>query len=157
MRKLLSRGLVLAGVVSLPVAVSPWQSQAPPPSECCRDSRLESLREFFQKFDCPAAQYSGEFIEAADDNGLDWRLLPSISYVESTGGKAARNNNLFGWDSGRTQFSTPAEGIHAVGYWLAHSHLYKDKDLDNLLATYNPAAEYVAKVKSIMRRIAPLE
>ena len=31
----------------------------------------------------------------------------------------------------------------------------KDKDLDGVLATYNPNAEYAQKVKSVMRRIGP--
>jgi hypothetical protein len=101
--------------------------------------------------------YSQVFLEAADDYALDWRLLPSISYMETTGGKAARNNNLFGWDSGRTRFPSPAMGIHAVAYYLAHSILYKDKDLDGLLATYNTNSAYSRKVKSVMRRIAPSE
>ena len=86
---------------------------------------------------------------------LDWRLLPSLSYIESTGGKAARNNNFFGWDSGRAEFATPSAAIHEVGYRLAHSVLYRDKDLDALLSTYNPLPEYAQKVKSVMRQIAP--
>jgi hypothetical protein len=74
--------------------------------------------------------------------------------VESTGGKAGRNNNIFGWDSGRAQFSTPASGIYTVGYRLAHSGLYRDKSLDEVLTTYNRDAAYGRKVKSVMRRIA---
>ena len=50
---------------------------------------------------------------------LDWRLLPSLSFVESSGGKAARNNNLFGWDSGRAAFSSAAAGIRAVASSLS--------------------------------------
>jgi hypothetical protein len=157
MRKFLSSSLVFAGFVSLPLAVSPRQTQNTPVPDYRSDSRLRALQRFFEKFDCPAQKYTNAFLEAADDYDLDWRLLPSISYVESTGGKNARNNNIFGWDSGRAQFSTPTEGIHAVGYRLAHSDLYKDKDLDELLATYNPNAEYIGKVKSVMRRIAPSE
>jgi hypothetical protein len=80
-----------------------------------------------------------------------------LSFVESTGGKSARHNNLFGWDSGRAHFPTPIAGIHTVGYYLSHSDLYKDKALDKLLATYNPNVEYGRKVKSVMRRIAPSE
>jgi hypothetical protein len=97
------------------------------------------------------------FLQAADDFALDWRLLPSISYVETTGGKAARSNNLFGWDSGRAHFPSATAGIHAVAYHLAHSLLYKNKNLDKLLATYNRSAAYGRKVKSVMRRIAPSE
>jgi len=158
MRKLMSGGLaVFAGMVSLPVGVSPRQVLATPAPSHRGDPRLETLRAFFRKSDCPAERYSQVFLEAADDYDLDWRLLPSISYIESTGGKAAPNNNLFGWDSGRAQFPTPTAGIHAVGYRLAHSDLYKDKNLDQLLVTYNHNAGYARKVKSVMRRIAPSE
>jgi hypothetical protein len=36
---------------------------------------------------------------------------------------------------------------------LATSSLYRDKNLDAVLATYNPMPEYVARVKSVMRKI----
>ncbi len=157
MRKLITSGVFVMGMVSLPVSMSVSQARPTPPSDYREDPRLETLRSFFSKADCPAAKYSEAFLEAADAYELDWRLLPSLSYVESTGGKSARNNNLFGWDSGRAHFPNPIAGIHAVGYRLANSILYKDKELDKLLATYNPNVEYVQKVKSIMRRISPSE
>ena len=158
MIRLLSGGLALvAGVVALPVDVSVKQAQYPPKHEYRSDPRLESLKRFFQKTSCPAVKYVTAFVEAADRYDLDWRLLPSISYVESTGGKSAPNNNLFGWDSGRAQFRSPAASIHEVGYQLSHSALYRDKDTDGILATYNSNAEYVAKVKAVMRSIAAQE
>ena len=121
------------------------------------DPRLAALRDFFQRRGCPAAQYSHVFLRAADVYNLDWRLLPSISFIESTGGKAARNNNLFGWDGGNARFSTPSAGIHTVGFKLATLTRYKNKKLDEILATYNPYAGYAQKVKSVMQRIAPSE
>jgi hypothetical protein len=147
---------MFAGVVS-PVAVSHLQTSAERHFDYRKDPRFETLRKFFHKADCPAQHYADVFIEAADRYELDWRLLPSLSYVESTGGKQARNNNIFGWDSGRAQFASPTEGIHQVGYRLAHSNLYRDKNLDELLETYNPSAEYAQRVKSVMRRISPEE
>ncbi len=155
MKRLLSSGLVVfAGMVSIPIAVAP-QGAAEPIADYREDPRFEKLRSFFQKSDCPAQNYASVFLDAADRYDLDWRLLPSLSYVESTGGKSARNNNIFGWDSGRAQFTSPSAGIHEVGYRLANSTLYKDKDLDGVLNTYNPRAEYAQKVKWIMRQIAP--
>jgi hypothetical protein len=155
MKKLWSSGLVvLAGMVALPASVAPQRVPASPAPDCRRDARLETLRRFFRKCGCPAGMYSLGFLEAADDYALDWRLLPSISYVETTGGKAARNNNLFGWDSGRTHFSSPTMGIHAVAYHLAHSVLYKDKSLDGVLAAYNHSPAYRRNVKSVMKRLA---
>ncbi|HYW42590.1 MAG TPA: hypothetical protein VE959_07015 [Bryobacteraceae bacterium] len=157
MKKMFSSSLIaVAGMVSAPVATSPRMADSHPAPEYRNDPRLASIRVFFEKFDCPAWKYATVFLEAADAYDLDWRLLPSLSYVESTGGKAARNNNLFGWDSGRASFPSPTAGIHAVGYHLSHSVLYRDKNLDEILATYNPQAEYAAKVKSVMQRISAL-
>jgi hypothetical protein len=147
MRRLLTGGLVVfAGMVTLPERVSPQQWHRTSAPDYRDDPRLESLRRFFQKGDCPAQAYSQAFLEAADIYELDWRLLPSISFIESTGGKVAPNNNMFGWDSGRAQFDSPTAGIHKVGYQLAHSE-----------RTYNPNAEYAQKVKRVMRHIARTE
>ncbi len=158
MRKILSGSLaVFAGMVSLPAPVAPHLGHKVPAPDYRQDPRLVRLRNFFAKSDCPATRYAHIFLEAADDYGLDWRLLPSISYVESTGGKAAPHNNLFGWDSGKAQFHSPAASIHTIGYRLAYSPRYRDKSVDEVLATYNPMPEYVPKVKSVMRRISPVQ
>jgi hypothetical protein len=154
MRKFLSNGLfVVAGVVSLPVAVRNAELPCLPSYQA--DPRLARLKEFFQEKDCPAHQYSEAFIRAADTYQLDWRLLPSISFVESTGGKAARNNNMFGWGNGNRRFQSPEAGIDLVASRLAKSNYYRDKDLDDVLETYNPGVNYPAAVKSIMNRISP--
>ncbi|HEY7388215.1 MAG TPA: hypothetical protein VH640_06885 [Bryobacteraceae bacterium] len=157
MRRVLSGGLALLGIVVLPSKMSPRQVHPVWTANYRDDPRLERLKSFFRKAACPALRYAGAFLEAADVYDLDWRLLPSISYIESTGGKVAQNNNWFGWDSGRAHFASATAGIHEVGYRLAHSDLYRDKDVDAILATYNPSSEYAAKVKSVMRRIAPSE
>jgi hypothetical protein len=150
MRMLLPSGfVVVAGMLAPPLAVAPHTQ------ERSVDYRFEVLTSFFQKAACPAERYAQAFLDAADLYDLDWRLLPSLSYVESTGGKAAKNNNFFGWDSGKAEFDSPAAGIHEVGYRLANSSLYKDKELDDILATYNSSADYGRKVKFVMRQIAP--
>ena len=155
MRKLLTSGLaVCAGMVCLPASTSRQAAQLPPKPDYRHDTRYKSLQKFFRKAGCPAQKYSAVFLETADRNDLDWRLLPSISFIESTGGKAAPNNNLFGWDSGKAAFDSPATGIHTVGYRLGHSHLYRDKNVDEILATYNPNADYAERVKSVMRQIS---
>jgi hypothetical protein len=157
MRTLLYRCLIVMGILGVPVILSPSQQRQISIRDFRLDPRWRLLQRFFAKTDCPARRYTAVFLDAADRNDLDWRLLPSISYVESTGGKFANNNNLFGWDSGRARFRSPIESIQHVGYQLGHSDLYKDKDLDSLLATYNPSTEYAHRVKSVMRQIAPAE
>lgn len=160
MRKLLSNGLaVFAGVVALPGPGAHADSAKPATAEHrngpAKDRRLAFLRAFFGQGNCPAAELSPIFLEAADMYALDWRLLPSLSFVETSGGKAARNNNLFGWDSGRAAFSSAAAGIRAVAASLANSARYRNKDIDGVLKTYNGNAGYGQRVKDVMRRIAP--
>jgi hypothetical protein len=161
MRRFFSNGLaVFAGVVSLPVngthAASTKPATAEHRNEPAKDRRLAFLRDFFAQGHCPAAKLSTVFLEAADLNGLDWRLLPSLSFVETSGGKAAPNNNLFGWDSGRAAFSSAAACIHSVASSLRNSALYRHKDIDGMLKTYNGSAGYGRRVKDVMRRIAPV-
>jgi len=161
MRKMLSNSLaVVAGVFSLPVPgthAAPTQAAtAEHRNEPAHDRRLAFLRSFFTQAHCPAAELSAVFLEAADRYGLDWRLLPSLSFIETTGGKAARNNNLFGWDSGRAVFSSAAACIHSVASSLKNSSLYRNKDLDGILRTYNRNLGYSQRVKDVMRRIAPV-
>jgi hypothetical protein len=145
------RMVVMAGLLSVPM-VTAVDRKVPRPGPQT-DGRLLKLTKFFQDGNCPLRSESAVFLEAADHYDLDWRLLPSISMVESGGGKAFRNNNVLGWDSCNHRFKSVRAGIHTVASRLATSALYRDKDLDDVLATYNPDPEYVARVKSVMRRI----
>src|SRR5882672_10758906 len=137
MRKLFTSGLaVVAGIVSAPI-VTPKDQPATTTADYRKDPRLQSLKSFFQRAGSPAKYYSEVFLEAADDYGLDWRLLPSLAFVESGAGKAARRNNWFGWNSGRTAFPTPGAGIHMTGFRLAFSELYRHKSIAEILQKYN--------------------
>jgi hypothetical protein len=157
LRKLLSGGLVALGVASIPVSLSPQTAPSSLRQEYRSDPRLAPLRQFFTKAECPAAEYAVDFLIVADEFALDWRLLPSLSFIESTGGKASPYNNLFGWDSGRAHFPSPSAAIRSVGSYLATSALYRSKSLDEILATYNPDRDYPQRVKSVMRRIATVQ
>lgn len=147
--------VVMAGLLSLPAATAvdrklPQPIRDPGPQA---DDRLLRLNKFFADTNCPLREVSADFLDAADRYDLDWRLLPSISIVESSGGKVFKNNNVLGWDSCNRKFRSVRAGIHVVASRLATSALYRDKNLDGVLATYNPDPEYVARVKSVMRKI----
>ena len=152
--KMISRGLVLAaGLLGVsPVADSDARH---PEVTAQKDPRTARLREYFQQRDCPAVVYAKDFILAADRHNLDWRLLPSLSMVESSGGKALKNNNMFGYDNCNTRFASMREGIYFVADVLANSDTYKDKSLDGLLRTYNPRMEYAPRVKAFMSQLGP--
>lgn len=161
MRRFLSKGaMFVAGMVSVPAIVTSVDARlSEKPNTPARkpDPRLRRLQKFFGAMGAPAKDFAHVFLSEADHYSLDWRLLPSISFVETTGGKAARNNNLFGWNSGRAVFSSITESIRTVARNLGTGHRYRDKDLDEVLLVYNPNPEYLLKVKSVMTRIAPVE
>lgn len=119
------------------------------------DARVSRLQQFLSKKECPIEPLAADFIEAADRHGLDWRLLPGISFVESSGGKFYKRNNIFGWHNAEKRFPSVRQGIHSVAYFLAHGARYRDKDVDGILKTYNPRPEYAVRVKQVMSEIGP--
>lgn len=144
--------LLLAGLLAAPVTASVQQYRSSPEVKQS-DPRLGRLEKFFGDRDCPLRTAAKDFLIAADQNHLDWRLLPSISIIESSGGKDYRNNNVFGWDSCKEKFPSVRAGIHYVAAQLGKSKRYKGKDLDSKLQIYNPVPEYCQRVKAVMRAI----
>ena len=113
MIRMITSSLFVVGMMSLPVALSPHQT--PAPADYRDDPRLEALKNFFLDADCPAAEYAAAFLEAADRNLLDWRLLPSLAFVESGAGQRNKRNNFFGWNNGEARFATATDAVHHVG------------------------------------------
>jgi hypothetical protein len=146
--------LLIAGLVAAPAGVSFQQGSAGVTVDP-KDPRLVRLQQFFAQHDCPLLEAAADFLVAADQNALDWRLLPSISMIESSGGKDYRNNNVFGWDSCRESFGSVRQGIHYVAAQLGKSERYKNKSLEAKLQIYNPNPEYPHKVKAVMRALGP--
>jgi hypothetical protein len=144
--------LLVAGLLAAPATVSVQQYHASPEVKQ-NDPRLSRLQKYFGDRDCPLRDSAKDFLIAADQNQLDWRLLPSISIIESSGGKDYTNNNVFGWGSAKEKFTSVRAGIHYVAAQLGKSSRYKGKNIDAKLQTYNPLPEYPARVKAVMRAI----
>ena len=120
-----------------------------------KDVRVSLLRRFLKEKEAPAARYAETFILEADTHGLDWRLLPSLAFVESGGGKHCRLNNLFGWDNGTSTFSSITAAIHQVAQSLAEGRSYKGKSTQGKLEAYNESPDYKSLVTGVMQRISP--
>jgi hypothetical protein len=142
--------LLVAGLLAAPGTVS-VQQYAAAPAVKQNDPRLSRLQKFFGDRACPLRDSAKDFLVAADQNQLDWRLLPSISMIESSGGKYYGNNNVFGWGSCKEKFTSVRAGIHYVAAQLGKSRRYKGKDIDAKLQIYNPLPEYSQRVKAVMR------
>lgn len=154
MKRFLQSGLIFAGVLGI-AATGSQADQDITKNRKKFDLREAILRKFLRDRHCPAADYTETFISEADSHGLDWRLLPSLAFVESGGGKTAKGNNIFGWANGKMTFTSIGEAIHTVASALAHGKAYRDKNLDAKLATYNHGVVYRAMVRQIMDQISP--
>ncbi len=154
---------IVLGLLVLPLTMRfekvAHANPAPPakrPDPVRPDVRTIRLKKFFSRLHCPVTYLAEDFVHAADDNQLDWRLLPSIAVIESGGGKAYRNNNIFGWNNGQDPFPTVRAGLNEVAFKLGQSPLYRNRDLMGKLHLYNPDETYADSVVAVMNRISPM-
>ena len=89
------------------------------------DYRVENLRKFFEKYNSPLTIYAEEFVIYADINGLDYRLIPAITGVESTFGKhiPANSYNAYGWANGEYAFISWEDSIAHVSETIKKSYI----------------------------------
>ncbi len=146
--------MMMAGLVSLPAAISHADSKTEVHECKSSDARFLQLKKFFHGRKCPIEHLSAAFIREADVHHLDWRLLPSLSMVESGGGRSFRGNNVFGWNNGNSKFGSVREGIHFVAGKLANSRYYRNKTVSEKLQAYNPNDGYADSVQLVMRQIS---
>ena len=147
----LSREIVFAaGIIAAPAFVA--GSEAP---NVRVDERIPILRNLFASYKSPLKDYAAEFLNASDKHGLDWRLLPSLTILE-TGGRHYNGNNLFGWGNGVSRFPSVASAIEVVAKYLSTGAPYRGKSFEAKMRTYNPRqSDYAIQVKRMMARIAP--
>lgn len=130
-------------------------SYVPAPIDQMPDERAQMLDDYFDKYDMPLYGYGKKFVESADRNNIDWRLLAAISVKESTGGKfiAPGSYNAFGWGSGSVKFDSYDHAIDYINNKFTNGKYYKGKSIEGILKTYNPPTvepEYSNRVIRIM-------
>ncbi len=118
--------------VSICQAASPEAGESAVPkfrkiTEPIFDYRVYTLRKFLSQFGSPLTPYSSEFIEQADYYGIDYRLVPAISGVESTFGKHIPTDsyNAYGWVNGNYSFKSWSDSIQVVSKTLKYNYIDK--------------------------------
>ncbi len=92
------------------------------------DTRVVAMSRFLTDYNSPMAPYAETFVAAADKGGMDWRLVASISGVESAFGKLIPHNSYNGWgwkgDPNRdfSVFPSWGVGIETVTAGLARGY-----------------------------------
>jgi hypothetical protein len=91
------------------------------------DYRVQNLKKFLGKYNSPLVSYADDFVAYADANGLDYRLVPAITGVESTFGKhiPVDSYNAYGWANGEYSFISWENSISHVSKTLKTSYIDK--------------------------------
>lgn len=106
--------------------------------------RVEILENFFSKYNSPLRGNAKTFVAVADEYGIDYKLLPSISCMESTCGKnlIEGSYNPFGWGVYGNQhiaFDDYDHAIKTVGEGLHKNYFSKGFDTTYKIAPiYTP-------------------
>lgn len=125
------------------------------------DSRVKILEEYLEQFNSPLIPYASDFVEIADKYELDWKLVVSISGVESTFGKQIPYSSFNGWGWGiygtnTIRFSSWTEGIETVSEGLRTNYINKwgAKDVYEIGRFYAASPTWAERVSYFMRKIS---
>jgi len=130
------------------------------------DARPVLVERFLEKYNSPMVGLGKEFVEAADKNNLDWRLLPALAFQESNLGKKIPkgSHNPFGWaiyegkDAG-AYFSSWEEAIAIVAIRMRENYISNGFNTpETIVIKYTSGKDtpaWVFAVRSAMEEIAP--
>jgi len=126
--------------------------------------QANAIDAYFKGHNMPLQGKGMKMAQEADKNGLDYRLLPAIAAIESTGGRDACKNathSFMGWGSCKIDFKSDDEDIETVAQNLGGndpdtSKYYTGKTIKQILNIYNPPAivpNYAKRVMKVMKEI----
>jgi len=127
------------------------------------DRRAEILKAYLISYNSPLAPYAKTFIDEADKNNLDWKLIPAISGVESYFGQLIptySNNgwgyNIFGTNTRR--FASWEDGIGVVSKAVRVDYInrYGD-DIYSIGSAYAADRLWAYKVNNYMNDMNAFE
>ena len=64
------------------------------------DSKTETVRQFFTRYNSPLAEHAHDIVSAAKANNIDFRLIPAIAMQESTGCRTIPKESYNCWGYG---------------------------------------------------------
>lgn len=129
-------------------------------TEATFDMRVTELKQYLESHNSPLAEYAEDFIKYSDQYGLDWRLVPAITGVESTFGKRIPYNsyNAYGWANGKYSFSSWEESIGHVSKTLAEKYIARGANTSSEIGRIYapPSSTWSSKVEFFKNKIEPL-
>lgn len=113
--RMVGHGVVLPAIAADAFAVE--VPPRPPARPEAPDSRIVAVAGLLRGM--PLEAHAAAMVLAADQHGIDWRLLPVIAILESQGGLTACGGNAWGYANCRVRFSSFEEGIQSVAATLS--------------------------------------
>ena len=146
------------------VVLSPTTTPEVDPHAKVLQAEADAIDAYFASHDMPLEGMGMKMAIEADNNDIDWRLLPAIAARESTGGRNACikvKNNPFGWGSCKIGFKSMDDAIETLAANLGGNNPktalhYDNKTTKQILHAYNPPSivpRYAEQVMSIMNNI----
>jgi hypothetical protein len=119
------------------------------------DPRAEAIERLLARYNAPIQGLGSKFVEVADRDGYDWRMLVAIAGIESSFGKHQLGYNLFGWGGGRIAFQSFEDSIDQVSAGLAKGYISRGlttpETINPVYCPPNPL--WSSKVRSFMNQI----
>lgn len=121
------------------------------------DARVQALKKIFQKYNSPLVDKAESFVKYADEYGVDWKLLPSISGLESSFGVYLMpgSYNAYGWGGGHIYFESWDDGIKTINRTLRENYMDKwgAEDVWSIGPIYAESKTWSVRVNSFMQEI----
>jgi len=97
------------------------------------DSKTEIVRQFFAKYNSPLEDYAHDVVLAAEENNIDYKLVPAIAMQESTGCKKIPDDSHNCWGYGIygqkvIKFESFKDAIYAVSKTLSEKYIQNGLD-----------------------------
>ncbi len=121
-----------------------------------KDKRVEALEHVLEDYNSPLVPYAEAYVKSADEYGVDWKLLPAISGLESGFGKhmIPGTYNAYGWGSGRIYFTSWEDGIDKINKSLKSRYMDRGAiTVWEIGPIYAESPTWAVRVNSFMEKI----
>ena len=120
------------------------------------DARVKALKNVFTNHNSPLVDEAVNYVKYADMYGVDWKLLPAISGLESSFGLRLMpgSHNAYGWGGGHIYFESWEDGIRVINKALAERYMARGAtDVWLIGPIYAESPTWAVRVNRFMNEI----
>ena len=122
--------------------------------------KRNAILKVLNKYDSPLSNSANTFIDTCSKYDFDCYLLPAISGLESTYGRAINSGsfNPFGWGGGMIRFESWDEAIATVGSGLKNNYIAKGAvSVEQIGSIYAASPTWASRIHGFMSEFEEAE